>query len=567
MNEIFEMVAKTFQGLEEVLAEELRGIGAENVRPGRRMVAFEGDLSIMYKANLCCRTALRILKPFHAFEAHNPDELYDKVKEYDWSEVLTLDKTFSIDVTAYSEEFTHSRYVTYRVKDAIADYFQDRFGRDKRPKVRLQDADAMINVHISGSEVTLSLDSSGESLHKRGYRVEQTEAPINEVLAAGIILKSGWRGDSPLVDPMCGSGTFLIEAALIAANINPGIYRNGFAFEHWKDFDAELFESIYNDDSAERDVEYKIYGSDISPRAISIAQRNIRSAGVGRYIELEARPIAKWDEAPQPAGVLVTNPPYGERISAPDMEGLYETIGERLKHVFTGYHAWIIGYRDEYFKCIGLTPSQRIPMLNGSLECELREYVIFDGDKKSFLSNGGKLKDAPMEQRKGGRRDDRRGGGSRGERKDDRRDDRRGGGFRSERRDDRRDDRRSGGFRGERRDDRRGDGFRDDRGGGFDSRRRTPRREGGFGGRDDRRDKPSFRNSERPERRRDNDDRRDFKPMRESNSDNPLQQRRNLGLLKAIKGQGPTLPPQEGPFMRIRRGWRPPKDEQGGEEA
>ena len=561
------MVAKTFQGLEEVLAEELRGIGAENVRPGRRMVAFEGDLSIMYKANLCCRTALRILKPFHAFEAHNPDELYDKVKEYDWSEVLTLDKTFSIDVTAYSEEFTHSRYVTYRVKDAIADYFQDRFGRDKRPKVRLQDADAMINVHISGSEVTLSLDSSGESLHKRGYRVEQTEAPINEVLAAGIILKSGWRGDSPLVDPMCGSGTFLIEAALIAANINPGIYRNGFAFEHWKDFDAELFESIYNDDSAERDVEYKIYGSDISPRAISIAQRNIRSAGVGRYIELEARPIAKWDEAPQPAGVLVTNPPYGERISAPDMEGLYETIGERLKHVFTGYHAWIIGYRDEYFKCIGLTPSQRIPMLNGSLECELREYVIFDGDKKSFLSNGGKLKDAPMEQRKGGRRDDRRGGGSRGERKDDRRDDRRGGGFRGERRDDRRDDRRSGGFRGERRDDRRGDGFRDDRGGGFDSRRRTPRREGGFGGRDDRRDKPSFRNSERPERRRDNDDRRDFKPMRESNSDNPLQQRRNLGLLKAIKGQGPTLPPQEGPFMRIRRGWRPPKDEQGGEEA
>lgn len=413
----------------------------------------------------------------------------------------------------------------------------------------------------------MSLDSSGESLHKRGYRVEQTEAPINEVLAAGIILKSGWRGDSPLVDPMCGSGTFLIEAALIAANINPGIYRNGFAFEHWKDFDAELFESIYNDDSAERDVEYKIYGSDISPRAIAIAQRNIRSAGVGRYIELEARPIAKWDEAPQPAGVLVTNPPYGERISAPDMEGLYETIGERLKHVFTGYHAWIIGYRDEYFKCIGLTPSQRIPMLNGSLECELREYVIFDGDKKSFLSNGGKLKDAPMEQRKGGRRDDRRGDKFRGERKDDRRDDRRGGGFRGERRDDRRDDRRSGGFRGERRDDRRGDGFRDDRGGGFDSRRRTSRREGGFGGRDDRRDKPSFRNSERPERRRDNDDRRDFKPMRESNSDNPLQQRRNLGLLKAIKGQGPTLPPQEGPFMRIRRGWRPPKDEQGGEDA
>ncbi len=385
MNDNFTMVAKTFQGLEQVLAGELRDLGATNVLPGRRMVQFDGDLKIMYKANLCCRTALRILKPFYSFEAKDPDELYDKVKGYDWSSVLSLDRTFSIDVTAYSDEFSHSRYVTYRVKDAIVDYFQDRYGEDKRPKVRLQDADTMVNVHISGTRVTLSLDSSGESLHKRGYRVEQTEAPINEVLAAGIILMSGWRGDSPFVDPMCGSGTFLIEAALIAANINPGIYRRGFAFERWKDFDAELFESIYNDDSAEREFDYKIYGSDISPRAIAIAERNIRSAGVGRYINLQVKPVATWEEAPTPAGVLITNPPYGERISAPDMEGLYNTIGQRLKRVFQGWHAWIIGYRDEYFNCIGLAPSQKIPLLNGALECELREFVIFGGDKKSFL--------------------------------------------------------------------------------------------------------------------------------------------------------------------------------------
>lgn len=522
MNDNFTMVAKTFQGLEQVLAEELRDLGATNVLPGRRMVQFDGDLKMMYKANLCCRTALRILKPFYSFDAKDSDELYDKVKAYDWSSVLTLDRTFSIDVTAYSDEFSHSRYVTYRVKDAIVDYFQDRFGEDKRPKVRLQDADTMVNVHISGTRVTLSLDSSGESLHKRGYRVEQTEAPINEVLAAGIILMSGWRGDSPLVDPMCGSGTFLIEAALIAANINPGIYRRSFAFERWKDFDAELFESIYNDDSGEREFDYKIYGSDISPRAISIAERNIRSAGVGRYIDLQIKPISAWNEAPTPAGTLITNPPYGERISAPDMEGLYETIGQRLKRVFQGWHAWIIGYRDEYFNCVGLTPSQRIPMLNGALECELREYVIFDGDKKSFLAGGGRIKerreDAP--RRFGERRQQYQGnrrapGADFGERE--------GRHERSERQDR---------PYGKRRSDRKGDApFRDDRGGGYN-----------------RRPTKDFR------RRQD-----DFNPGSDNraSSENPLSARRNPSALNSITGQRPSLPPQEGPFMRERRGWRP----------
>ena len=220
----------------------------------------------------------------------------------------------------------------------------------------------------------------------------QTEAPINEVLAAGILLRSGYRGDCPLVDPMCGSGTFLIEAAMIAANINPGIYRRSFAFERWKDFDADLFDSIFNDDSAERDPVYPIVGADISPKAIDIARENIKSAGMAKYISLEVKPISRWDEAPQPAGILVTNPPYGERISAPDMDALYATIGNRLKNVFQGYHVWIIGYRDEYFAKIGLAASEKVPVLNGALECELREYVIFEGDKKTFLASGGKLK-------------------------------------------------------------------------------------------------------------------------------------------------------------------------------
>lgn len=409
MDNQFEMVAKTFAGLEGVLAEELRALGATNIQAGRRMVSFEGDLATLYKANLSCRTALRILKPFYKFKARDPERLYEMVKEFDWGSMLSIDKTFAIDTVTNSDEFSHSRFVTYKVKDAIVDWFKDRYGEDKRPGVRLVDADVMINVHINGTNVTLSLDSSGESLHKRGYRVAQTEAPINEVLAAGIILLSGWRGDCPLVDPMCGSGTFLIEAALIAANINPGIYRRGFAFERWKDFDADLFDRLYNDDSGEREVNFKIYGADISPKAIKIASENIKSAGVGKYIDLQCRAISSWTEAPQPAGVMVTNPPYGERISAPDMDALYQTIGSKLKHVFTGYHAWIIGYRDEYFARIGLAPSQKLPLYNGALECSLREYVIFEGDRKSFVRAGGKIGNGPAERSKSDSRDGRKG--------------------------------------------------------------------------------------------------------------------------------------------------------------
>ncbi len=569
--ETYEMVAKTFQGLEDILAGELRAIGAKNVTVGRRMVSFEGDKEIMYKANLSCRTALRILKPIVKFTADDTDALYEMTKDFDWTSIMSPDKTFSIDPVVNSDIFTNSRFVTYRVKDGIVDFFKDRFGADCRPGVRLQDADVMINVHIDENRVTLSLDSSGESLHKRGYKVAQTEAPINEVLAAGIILMSGWKGDVPFVDPMCGSGTFLIEAALIAANINPGVYRKSFAFEHWNDFDEELFESLYNDDSNERDVEVPIIGADISPKAISIAEKNVKQAGVAKYVQLEIKPLSQWESAPED-GVLVTNPPYGERISVDDMEGLYSLLGNKLKRVFKGYHSWIIGYKEEYFNRIGLTPSVKMQILNGSLECELREYITFEGDYKSFRKEGNTLnkraedtKRAPQrrlseaEWRNDARK---RGFGGKSGRKfveerdgddfEDRRksrfkDSRRGGErFKSSDRfrDDRREDRGDRRFKKEDRrfrdDDRRTPRFKDER--GREERRRSPleekykKRPFGRGGDDRRRDSA-----------------RDERPAKPApvNSDNPLAIRRNEQALKSIIGRQPSLP-----AMRKRKGWK-----------
>lgn len=538
-HENFEMVAKTFQGLEDVLAEELRDLGALNVEPGKRMVSFEGDLEMLYRANLCCRTALRILKPIYKFIARNTDELYEFTKEFDWGSLMNINSTFSIDTVAYSDEFTHSRFVTYRVKDAIVDWFKDRYGEDKRPGVRLQDADVMINVHIAGDRVTLSLDSSGESLHKRGYRVAQTEAPINEVLAAGIILKSGWRGDCPLVDPMCGSGTFLIEAALIAANINPGVYRKHFSFEHWRDFDAELFDRLYNDDSSEREFEYKIYGADISPKAVEIAQKNIRSAGVGRMIELETKPLSAWEEAPE-NGILITNPPYGERISSEDMDGLYELIGQKLKNVFKGYHAWIIGYREEYFHRIGLAASMKMPILNGSLECQLREYVIFEGDYKHFRSQGGRLRE--LEERKDDRLDSLRDRKKREMRREFKRDFRRdsgkpapGGKFRK--------DAKGGARKDSRRD------FRRDEERPF-SEKRAERREFNAG-------VPRNKLEERYHPGNRSRDRRDEERR---SQENPLAVRRNPQALKSITGKQPTIP-----VMRSRKGWR--RDDESGAQS
>ena len=304
-NEKFEIIAKTLQGLEDILAQEIAELGGEDIEIGKRMVSFKGDKQLLYKTNLCCRTALRVLKPIFSFTASDTDEVYEKIKSFDWHQYLSPEQTFSIESVVFSEEFKHSKFVTYRAKDAIADFFMEKTG--KRPSVRLNNADLILNLHIAHNTCTLSLDSSGESLHKRGYRVAQTEAPINEVLAAGLILKSGWKGEKNFIDPMCGSGTILIEAALIATNTAPGIYRKDFAFERWNDYDEELFDSLYNDDSNEKEFNFKIYGSDISPKAIAIARENIKSAGMAKYIDLQVKPFQQYTEAPE-NGILITNP-------------------------------------------------------------------------------------------------------------------------------------------------------------------------------------------------------------------------------------------------------------------
>lgn len=546
MENSFQMVAKTYQGLEDILRDELIALGAHNVEIGMRMVTFEGDNEMMYKANMCCRTALRILKPIVKFTADDPDELYDAVREYDWEKYLNVNSTFTIDSTVNSSEFTHSRYVTYRVKDGIVDFFNDKYG--KRPSIRLSGADVMFNVHIFENRVTISLDSSGEPLSHRGYRVEQTEAPISEVLAAGIIMKTGWRGDCDFADPMCGSGTFLIEAALIAANINPGIYRKSFAFEKWPDFDKDLFEQVYNDDSQERPFAYKIYGGDIDPEAVAIARRNVRNAHLEEMIDISCRSVVDWTDN-VPEGVLVTNPPYGERLRPDDILNLYREIGTTLKKYYKGWHAWIIGNKDEHFTAIGLKPSLKIPMLNGSLECSLREYVLFDGSYNDFRAEGGTVGREENRHDKGPRKvrhitDDewhketkRYGGERRQDRKTDRRE---------PRRDDRRKERPEKGYvdrRGDRHDDRRRDRNDDRRRDGYDSRGRE----------------------RRDDRRREGEGERPFvkdKAYRKEKGDSPRREDR-IGQIRTVNDRGPKLPAeQEIRFsemrMRSRKGgWKP----------
>lgn len=387
-----ELIAKTFQGLEPLLAQELTELGASDIQIGRRMVTFSGDKEMMYRANFCLRTAIRVLKPIKQFKAKSADDVYNAVKDIDWTEYLTADTTFAVDSVVFSPEFHHSKFVAYKVKDAIADQFRERTG--KRPNVSVSNPDLQLHIHISEYDATLALDSSGESLHRRGYRQETVAAPLNEVLAAGIIMMTGWRGETDFLDPFCGSGTLCIEAALIARGIAPGVFRQGYAFEKWTDFDRELFEKIYNDDSQEREFMHHIYGRDIDPKAVGIATRNVRAAGLAKDITITEADFTKQPLAVSDEGVplIVTNPPYGERISSPDLQGLYRTIGQKLKREHTGGEAWVLSYREECFEQIGLKPSLKTPLYNGSLECELRKYVLFDGRLDSHRAAGGTVK-------------------------------------------------------------------------------------------------------------------------------------------------------------------------------
>ena len=391
MEQEFELIAKTFMGLEPVLAQELTQLGANNVQTGRRMVSFTGDKEMMYRANFQLHTAIRILKPIAHFKARSAEDMYDEVKKIDWSKYIEKGKTFSVDSVVYSEEFRNSRFVTYKVKDAIVDQFREKTGI--RPNISVSNPDIRLNIHIAEDKATLSLDSSGESLHRRGYRQESVEAPLNEVLAAGMILMSGWKGDSDFIDPMCGSGTILIEAALIARNISPGVFRKEFAFEKWPDYDQDLFDRIYNDDSQEKEFNHHIYGYDIDMKAVNTARLNVKAAGLSQLITIEQQDFKNFKK-PAEKSIIITNPPYGERISTPNLLGTYKMIGERLKHEFGGNEAWVLSYREECFDQIGLKPSIKIPLYNGSLECEFRKYSLFDGKMKEFRADGGIVKTA-----------------------------------------------------------------------------------------------------------------------------------------------------------------------------
>ena len=394
MEQEFKLIAKTFMGLEPVLAKELTQLGANNVEIGRRMVSFTGDKELMYRANFSLHTAIKILKPIATFKAESADDVYEEIKKIDWSEYLDNDHTFAVDAVVFSEEFRHSKFVSYKVKDAIVDQFREKTG--SRPNISVANPDLRLHIHIADvavgkSDCTLCLDSSGESLHRRGYRQESVEAPLNEVLAAGMILMTGWKGDTDFIDPMCGSGTIAIEAALIARNMAPGLFRKEYAFEKWPDFDADLFDKIYNDDSQEREFNHHIYGYDIDMKAVNTALLNVKAAGLTSVITVKQQDFKAFTQ-PANKSIIITNPPYGERISTPDLLGTYKMIGERLKHQFLNNDAWVLSYREECFDQIGLKPSIKIPLYNGSLECEFRKYQIFDGKLKNFRQEGGVVK-------------------------------------------------------------------------------------------------------------------------------------------------------------------------------
>ena len=387
------LLAKTFKGLEPILAQELMNLGAESVEIGRRAVSFQGDKALLYRANFCLRTALRILVPIDTFRAKTTDEVYQHLMKLDWSKYMTVNTTFAIDATVYSEHFRHSAYLTYRVKDAIADWWMEKVS--KRPSVKVDNPDLRLNIHAAADQITLSLDSSGESLHKRGYKVANTEAPINEVLAAGLLKLAGWHGQCDLYDPMCGSGTFLIEAALMALNIAPGVFRTDYAFEKWQDFDKDLLETIYNDDSDEQDFEHHIYGSDAGYYAVQAALKNVHNARLQRYIDVKQIRIQELHDinSTSPAlhdtnPLVIINPPYGERLSHDkDILRLYQDIGTALKHRFAGADAWIISSNEDALKCIGLKPSQKMHILNGELDCLFNHYVLFKGERKDYVKN------------------------------------------------------------------------------------------------------------------------------------------------------------------------------------
>ncbi|MGB5228564.1 MAG: THUMP domain-containing protein [Eudoraea sp.] len=385
MGNNFKMVAKTMFGFEEILAKELRNLGAVNVVEGVRMVSFEGDTGFMYKANLCLRTAIKILKPIHSFYVKDETDLYKKIYAMDWSKYLNPEITFAIDATVNSENFTHSLYVSQKTKDAIVDKFRDTVG--KRPNVDIKFPELRINIHIQMNQCNVSLDTSGRSLHQRGYRTATNIAPINEVLAAGLLLLSGWDGQSHFLDPMCGSGTFLTEAAMIACNIPANINRKEFAFEKWQDFDSEFYEKIVESSlNKTREFHFKITGYDKAPSAVQKAIDNVENANLTEYISVERKNFFESEKFTENHLHVVFNPPYGERLNI-EMEEFYSNIGDTLKQNYPGTDAWFITSNLEGLKFVGLRPSRKIKVFNSHLESRLVKYIMYKGSKKAKYNN------------------------------------------------------------------------------------------------------------------------------------------------------------------------------------
>lgn len=377
----FTLTATTLFGLEEVLAGELRQLGAKEIVVSTRAVSFKGDLRLLYQANLWCRTAIRILRPFATFRARDEQELYRKVSSIDWSEHLDVSQTLAINAVVSQSTFDHSLFVAQLTKDAIVDQFRKRY--QKRPSVDVVQPDVRLNLHMHENQVTLSLDSSGDSLHRRGYRLQTNVAPLNEVLAAGIILLTGWDKKSPFVDPMCGSGTLVAEAALLARNIAPGLYRRDFGFMRWRDFDSALYRSVYQEATSQQaDGEGAvILGSDLDAGFIKAARKNLENAELEEYVEVKVANLRDLTPPAQP-GIVVTNPPYGERIASADLFGLYKMMGDAFKSNFQGYDAFVFTGNLEAAKNIGLRTSRRIPLYNGNIECRLLKYELYRGSRK-----------------------------------------------------------------------------------------------------------------------------------------------------------------------------------------
>ncbi len=382
MGNNFRMIAKTLAGLEDLLAQELRELGASSVEKGVRNVSFEGDTGFMYKANLCCRTAIKILKPISSFNVFKEEDLYQKMYDIRWEDYMEVDGTLAVNATVFSEQFTHSQYIALKTKDAIVDRFRDREG--VRPNVDLDHPTLRINVHIDRNICSVSLDSSGESLHKRGYKLSATLAPINEVLAAGIIMLSGWKGQCDLLDPMCGSGTFLAEAAMIACNIPPNLNRDEFGFETWRDYDADLYDLIEKSALKRiKDFRFKIYGYDIDSISVQKAKENIKNANLQDFIKIQTKDFFTSKKEKNDYLYLIFNPPYDERLSVSNIEAFYGSIGSTLKRGYSGSQAWMITSNMEALKHVGLRPSQKIKLFNGKLESKLVKYELYEGSKKT----------------------------------------------------------------------------------------------------------------------------------------------------------------------------------------